>query len=208
MGNSEDRRKEQRERLRLLQVWLTSFGEGADKKAKILFLIATAVALIIWGLTLIGVSVNIWLGGSVLAVAFALISWALWIWEGFSRFPIILRALTIILGALIYFGLVGKQMVSQFKSDHATITMSFPTLPIPVPPPEAYRKTPEPRSTLPDLTLRFVYPKSPSLLVVNQSGVLAKDITWMVELWNMELPDRLIPVPIEFAHPAWPTSII
>jgi hypothetical protein len=34
----------------------------------------------------------------------------------------------------------------------------------------------------PDLALRFVYPASPALIIVNQSAVIAKDIKWAVVL--------------------------
>jgi len=47
-----------------------------------------------------------------------------------------------------------------------------------------------------DVSLRFVYPKSPALILVNQSTVIAKDIKWAVALWNMDLPDRDDPLPI------------
>jgi len=48
----------------------------------------------------------------------------------------------------------------------------------------------------PVVGLRFVYPESPSLVVVNQSDSIARDIKWIVALWNMDLPDRNSPLPI------------
>ena len=44
MGSAEDRRRENRERIRMWREWLTSFGEGADKKAKIIFVVGLSIA--------------------------------------------------------------------------------------------------------------------------------------------------------------------
>ncbi len=48
----------------------------------------------------------------------------------------------------------------------------------------------------PVVALRFVYPKSPALVLMNQSEAIARNIKWMVTLWNMDLPDRNDPLPI------------
>ncbi len=48
----------------------------------------------------------------------------------------------------------------------------------------------------PDLALRFIYPKHPALVLINQSPVVAKNIKWTVALWNMDLPERNDPLPI------------
>jgi hypothetical protein len=40
----------------------------------------------------------------------------------------------------------------------------------------------------PDVTLRFVYPTSPSLMLDNISDVTAKQIKWTVALWNLDNP--------------------
>jgi hypothetical protein len=57
-----------------------------------------------------------------------------------------------------------------------------------------------PAKELPDVALRFVHPKSPALVLVNQSAVLARDIQWFVLLWNMDLPDRDNPLPIPISE--------
>ena len=49
---------------------------------------------------------------------------------------------------------------------------------------------------LPDVTLRFVYPKSPALVLMNPSNKVAKQIKWVVVLWNLDLPERTDPLPI------------
>jgi hypothetical protein len=60
-----------------------------------------------------------------------------------------------------------------------------------------------PAKELPDVALRFVYPKSPALVLVNQSAVIARDIKWIVVLWNMDLPDRDDPLPIPVSTFDW-----
>lgn len=46
------------------------------------------------------------------------------------------------------------------------------------------------------LRLRFVYPAAPALVIENPSDLVARDIKWMVVLWNMDLPDRNDPLPL------------
>ena len=60
-----------------------------------------------------------------------------------------------------------------------------------------------PAKELPDVALRFVYPKSPALVLANQSAVIARDIKWLVILWNMDLPDRNDPLPIPVSTFDW-----
>lgn len=55
----------------------------------------------------------------------------------------------------------------------------------------------------PTVGLRFVYPKSPALVLINQSGVIAKDLKWSVSLWNLDLPDRNDPLPIPVSAFDW-----
>ncbi len=55
----------------------------------------------------------------------------------------------------------------------------------------------------PDLAMRFVYPKSPALILVNQSTVIARDIKWTVVLWNMDFPERNDPLPIPVSTYDW-----
>jgi hypothetical protein len=54
----------------------------------------------------------------------------------------------------------------------------LPTGPVPVPQ----------VAEQPDVTLRFVYPSSPALVLVNGSGAIARNIKWSVALWNMDDP--------------------
>jgi hypothetical protein len=55
----------------------------------------------------------------------------------------------------------------------------------------------------PDVSLAFVYPKSPALLILNSPAALARDIKWMVALWNMDLPDRNDPLPLPVSTFDW-----
>jgi len=55
----------------------------------------------------------------------------------------------------------------------------------------------------PLVALRFVYPKSPALVLINESEAIARDITWAVALWNMDLPDRDNPLPIPVTPSGW-----
>ena len=58
-------------------------------------------------------------------------------------------------------------------------------------------------SAKPDVSLRFLYPEAPSLVLENNSDVIAKDIKWTVVLFNMDLPDRNDPLPIPISTFDW-----
>jgi pimeloyl-ACP methyl ester carboxylesterase len=47
-----------------------------------------------------------------------------------------------------------------------------------------------------DVTMRFIYARSPALVLVNPSEKMAENIKWAVEVWNMDLPGRNDPLPI------------
>jgi hypothetical protein len=55
----------------------------------------------------------------------------------------------------------------------------------------------------PDVSLRFVFPEAPSLVLENNSDVVAKDGKWEVALFNMDLPDRNEPLPIPVSTFDW-----
>ena len=55
----------------------------------------------------------------------------------------------------------------------------------------------------PTVGLRFVYPKSPALVITNASGAVVRDIKWSVALWNLDLPDRNDPLPIPVSTFDW-----
>jgi hypothetical protein len=60
----------------------------------------------------------------------------------------------------------------------------------------------------PDVTLRFVYPTSPALVLVNESSVVARSIKWTVVLWNLDDPRTYAnPAPIPDAHDPLPIPV-
>lgn len=60
----------------------------------------------------------------------------------------------------------------------------------------------------PDVTIRFVYPDSPALVLVNQSAALARNIKWSVALWNMDDPRTYVnPTASPDAHDPLPIPV-
>lgn len=60
-----------------------------------------------------------------------------------------------------------------------------------------------PEAKSPDVSLRFIYSKNPNLVIVNQSDSIARDMKWMLAIWNMDLPDRNDPLPIPISTFDW-----
>ena len=89
--------------------------ESQRKSGLVQLLFGIALGLAPWGLGLIGVIINQWLGAIVLACAFALMAWAFWIWEKVSRWPIAIRVATISLAALVCLYFAGRQIVSTYR---------------------------------------------------------------------------------------------
>jgi hypothetical protein len=59
------------------------------------------------------------------------------------------------------------------------------------------------RAATPDVVIRFVNRQDPLLVVENRSGVVAKEIKWVVALWNTSLADRDDPLPIPVSSFDW-----
>ena len=85
---------------------------------KVVFTLSVVIGLLPWGIQMIGVSVNLWLGTAVCAVAFFLGAYAFWVWEGASSWHTVLRIGTIVLFAFAYFALIGYQIRSQYRKEH------------------------------------------------------------------------------------------
>jgi len=102
-------------------------GSGS-KAAKISAACGTGLGLLQLGLGLIGITVNIYLGAAALLATFACFVYAFWTWEKASRFHVALRIGTVSLAAVVYFGLTGRQVVSQYKADHPVKDMTNPSL--------------------------------------------------------------------------------
>ena len=62
---------------------------------------------------------------------------------------------------------------------------------------------PSPPIKLPEVTLKFVGPKEPSLVLTNISDAIARDIKWTVVLWNVDHPEREDPLPIPVSTFDW-----
>lgn len=82
------------------------------------FLIGAILAMLIWGLQLIGLSVNLWLGAVVLAIAFILMMRAFWVWEGPSHWHVVWRVITLALASMIYVTAVGWQIRAEWVREH------------------------------------------------------------------------------------------
>jgi hypothetical protein len=85
------------------------------------FIVGAILALIIWGAQLIGVTVNLWLGGLVLLLAFLLMTRAFWIWEGPSEWHVVWRSLTIVVAACLYVAIIMPQIKSEWMKEHPNI---------------------------------------------------------------------------------------
>jgi len=56
--------------------------------------------------------------------------------------------------------------------------------------------------SVPDVTLRLVYAKTPALELVNQSDAVARDMKWMVTVWNLD-SDSINALPIPTGEFDW-----
>jgi hypothetical protein len=85
---------------------------------------------------------------------------------------------------------------SKPKSQSTAKVRPSPQMPVPSIGPEP----PVP----PDVSLKFVEPSYPSLVIVNTSrDSIARDMKWEVILWNEDLPDRNDPLPIPVSTFDW-----
>jgi len=117
----------------------------------------------------------------------------------------------VLLSAVIFNQL--KQPPTVANSGHsATLTAQVVTTPPvtvkipddmpknPTPPKEEKKQPHSPKQ--PEISLRFVDPKSPAVLLVNDSNVIARDIKWGVILWDRNSKD---PIALPIPHPPlWP----
>ena len=138
-------------------------------------------------------------------------------WGVTTNQPIEMRSIIIVAA----FGIIGLATVESFRWIDRKQMASIPA-PTPPPPPTsaslpttshptepaqasmpAHKKPSPPKPDLRELTLRFVYPEEPCLLIVNSTDLIVRDIKWMVFLWNIDLPDRNDPLPIPVAAFDW-----
>jgi len=128
--------------------------------------------------------------------------------------PMTRLAITIGCAVVLFFPamLFGRWAIKQALQNEPPPSPSAPSNP-PLQQPPASRESPKtpqpPRKSLPtvvrmpEVSLRFVYPKSPALVIVNPSDSVARDIKWALALWNMDLPDRNDPLPIPISTFDW-----
>jgi predicted membrane channel-forming protein YqfA (hemolysin III family) len=63
-------------------------------------------------------------------------------------------------------------------------------------------------SNTPDVIARFVYPKSPALVLVNRSDKIARQIKWSAAIWNLDDPRTYVnPNPAQVAHDPLPIPV-
>ena len=67
----------------------------------------------------------------------------------------------------------------------------------------AHESAPPQKRQFPDVAMRFVSPQEPLLLLENESAAIAREIKWVVALWNTDLPERDDPLPIPISIFDW-----
>ncbi|SRR6266542_1145789 len=98
-----------------------------DNSARPQFILGLCLGLLPWGLSLIGITINLAFGCIILAFTFALIAHAFWIWERARRWPIWLRVVTITLAFVFSAGFVLRQVLAQYRQQIAPITSASPS---------------------------------------------------------------------------------
>jgi hypothetical protein len=78
------------------------------------------LTLVAMGLPMIGVTINVYLGASILVVAFILLAYGLWHFEKARRWSEAARVSSLWILGIICFALVGAQVYSQYKRDHSS----------------------------------------------------------------------------------------
>lgn len=116
-----------------------------SKSGFLYFIVGVFLALLIWGAQLIGVVVNVFLGGVVLAVAFGFVVYAFWIWERTAKWHVLLRIGTIAIAAILYCSLAGRQMIAEWRKEHPRVVAKASE----IVPQSTNNPEPSPSTTLP-----------------------------------------------------------
>jgi hypothetical protein len=117
-GNSHQRQTFRKALEGLLEKRMVNAKPSRDIWARIYFWVGLFVAFSALGLPLIGVAINLWLGGALLAGAFIAIVRAFWIWESPWRLHVLLRLATVMIAGTVYFFLVGNQMWHEYRKEY------------------------------------------------------------------------------------------
>jgi hypothetical protein len=117
--------------------------------------IVSILGLVAWGLSLIGVVTNLFLGVAVLLLAFLLTAFEFWKWSKLRRMHLAFRMLVLLFVAAIGFWFARRQVVSQNNAEQPSLTASnassspesVPAVPSPTPPDNASKEPLKNRST-------------------------------------------------------------
>lgn len=118
---------------------------STDTSAKVQFLLGLGVGLAPTGLAMIGISINLWLGGIILLSAFILIAHAFWVWVKWNIAP---RLVVIVLAFCGFFYLVMPQISAEYRVRQQQASKpKTPLIASPLTPADVTRLTfrPEPR---------------------------------------------------------------
>lgn len=58
-------------------------------------------------------------------------------------------------------------------------------------------------ATRAEVNLKFVYPESPAVVLMNESDSTVREVKWSLAIWNLDLPERNDPLPIPVATFDW-----
>lgn len=99
---------------------------------------------------------------------------------------------------------------AKYKSPQSLETKKQEYLSKAIPNPKPSSAQPQLQPSIPiskvapsEVKLRFVYPKSPALVIMNDSDSIVSNIKWTVALWNIDRPDRNDPLPIPVSTFDW-----
>jgi hypothetical protein len=120
-------------------------SEASDNSTRVQFLVGLCLGLIPWGLSLIGITLNFWLGLILLIASFGFLAHVFWI---LVQWPNTWRVGTLILAAAAYFGFIGlllrmqHQELTPSPAPHVSLSPTVPlqqestgATPTPVPSP-------------------------------------------------------------------------
>jgi hypothetical protein len=148
-----------------------------DRSAYTYFAVGGFLGLLQWGLGLIGITFNLWLGAAVLLLAFGLMTHAVWIGVPWITKGTILRRSVRIVTCVVAVGgyglLIGPRLASDFsrikppsKSEAKAEPPKTPIQPSPVPP-VAPPSLPAPHTPL----VRLVFKDSPGFTAARKEAL-------------------------------------
>jgi len=129
---------------------------SSKKPIAISVIVGFVIAFIALGLPMIGITVNLWLGGLVLAVAFILMAYGFIRWEKTAHWSEWLRTSTVWITAVVYVSLIGYQIYQQYEKEHPhQAQSSSAALPVPQATPASVpieQELPRPKTSKPAIS--------------------------------------------------------